>query len=67
MAKIQNISEFYLTLGFTEFEILEKYRKGFNESELGSFHSSYGHKAPRKVSDPVDFLRNTCSKRHIDD
>ena len=25
--------------GFTEFDILEKYRKSFNESELGRFHS----------------------------
>ena len=35
MAKIQNISEIQPTLGFTEFDILEKYRKSFNESELG--------------------------------
>ena len=34
MAKIQNISEIHPTLGFTEFDILEKYRKSFNESEL---------------------------------
>ena len=27
MAKIQNISEIHPTLGFTEFDILEKYRK----------------------------------------
>ena len=32
MAKIQNISEIHPTLGFTEFDILEKYRKSFNES-----------------------------------
>ena len=35
MAKIHNISEIHPTLGFTEFDILEKYRKSFNESELG--------------------------------
>ena len=35
MAKVQNISEIHPTLGFTEFDILEKYRKSFNESELG--------------------------------
>ena len=35
MAKVQNISEIQPTLGFTEFDILEKYRKSFNESELG--------------------------------
>ena len=39
MAKIQNISEIHPTLGFTEFDILEKYRKSFNESELGRLHS----------------------------
>ena len=36
MAKIVNISEIHPTLGFTEFDILEKYRKSFNESELGT-------------------------------
>ena len=34
MAKIQNISEIHPTLGFTEFDVQEKYRKSFNESEL---------------------------------
>ena len=28
-------------MGFTEFDILEKYRKSFNESELGSLHSVF--------------------------
>ena len=41
MAKIQNISEIHPTLGFTEFDILEKYRKSFNESELGRLHSLF--------------------------
>ncbi len=41
MAKIQNISEIHPTLGFTEFDILEKYRKSFNESEFGRFHSVF--------------------------
>ena len=41
MAKIQNISDIHPTLGFTEFDILEKYRKSFNESELaGSIQCS---------------------------
>ena len=31
MAKIQNISEIHPTWGFKEFDILEKYRKSFNE------------------------------------
>ena len=41
MAKIRNISEIHPTLGFTEFDILEKYRKSFNESELGRLHSVF--------------------------
>ena len=41
MAKIQNISEIHPTLGFTEFDILEKYCKSFNESELGRLHSVF--------------------------
>jgi hypothetical protein len=31
MDKIQNISEIHPTLGFTEFDIIEKYCKGFHE------------------------------------
>ncbi|RHJ76122.1 DDE transposase, partial [Parabacteroides sp. AM08-6] len=41
MAKIRNISEIHPTLGFTEFDILEKYRKSFNASELGRLHSVF--------------------------
>lgn len=41
MAKIRNISKIHPTLGFTEFDILEKYRKSFNESELGRLHSVF--------------------------
>ena len=41
MAKIRNISEIYPTLGFTEFDILEKYRESFNQSELGRLHSVF--------------------------
>ena len=41
MAKIQNISEIHSTLGFTEFDIQEQYRKSFNESELGRLHSVF--------------------------
>ncbi len=37
MIKIHNISEIHPTLGFTEFDILEKYRKSFNKNELDSF------------------------------
>ena len=41
MAKIQNISEIHPVLGFTEFDILEKYRKSFQKSELGRIHSVF--------------------------
>ncbi len=41
MAKIQNILEIQPTLGFTEFDVLEKYRKSFHESELGRLHSVF--------------------------
>ena len=41
MAKIQNISEIHPTLGFIEFDVLEKYHKSFNESELGRIHSVF--------------------------
>ena len=43
MAKVQNISEIQPTLGFTEFDILEKYRKSFNESELGKLQIGRAH------------------------
>ena len=39
MAKIHNISEIHPTLGFTEFDVPEKYRKSFNEGELDRLHS----------------------------
>lgn len=41
MVKIQNISEIHPTLGFTEFDILEKYRTSFNASELADLHSVF--------------------------
>ena len=39
MAKIVNISEIHPTLGFTEFDIREKWRKSFNGGELGKLHA----------------------------
>ena len=41
MAKIAKISEIHPILGFTEFDILEKYRKSFHESGLGRLHSLF--------------------------
>ena len=51
MAKIQNISEIHPTLGFTEFDILEKYRKSFNESELGRLHSVFPFEVMAKANE----------------
>ncbi|GEM_PF-2205755 len=50
MAEIQNISEIHPTLGFTEFDILEKYCKSFNESELGRLHSVFPFERMAKVT-----------------
>ena len=50
MAKIQNISEIHPTLGFTEFDILEKYRKSFHESELGRLHSVFPFECMAKAA-----------------
>ena len=50
MAKIHNISEIHPTLGFTEFDILEKYRKSFNESKLGRLHSVFPFERMAKAS-----------------
>ena len=41
MAKIVNISEIHPTLGFTEFDILEKYRKSLMRVSLASFIRSF--------------------------
>jgi hypothetical protein len=45
-----NISEIHPTLGFTEFDILEKYRKSFNESELGKLHSVFPFECMAKAA-----------------
>ena len=41
MVKIQKISEIEPSLGFTEFDILKKYRQSFATSELGRLHSLF--------------------------
>ena len=41
MAKIQNISQIEPVLGFTEFDILQEYRKSFDSSEPGRFHTVF--------------------------
>lgn len=40
----------FLTLGFTEFDTLEKYRKNFHESELGRLHSVFPFECIAKVA-----------------
>ena len=41
MVKIQKISEIEPCLGFTEFDMLKKYRQSFEKSELGRLHSLF--------------------------
>ena len=62
MAKIVNISEIHPTLGFTEFDILEKYRKSFNESELGRLHSVFPFEVMAKT---IGLSENRLGRRNI--
>ena len=62
MAKIQNISDIHPTLGFTEFDILEKYRKSFNESELGRLHSVFPFEVMAKN---MGLSENRLGRRNI--
>ena len=41
MVKIQKISEIEPRLGFTEFDMLKKYRQSFATSELGRLHALF--------------------------
>ena len=62
MAKIQNISGIHPTLGFTEFDILEKYRKSFNESELGRLHSVFPFEVMAKT---IGLSENRLGRRNV--
>ena len=62
MAKVQNISEIHPTLGFTEFDILEKYRKSFNGSELGRLHSVFLFGRMAKVNNGISFIEHLSFK-----
>ena len=62
MAKIHNISEIHPTLGFTEFDVLEKYRKSFNESELGKLHSVFPFERMAKA---IGLSENRHGRRNI--
>ena len=62
MAKIQNISEIHPTLGFTEFDILGKYRKSFNERELGWFHSVFPFE---RMAKSVDLMEQQLGRKNM--
>ena len=62
MAKIQNISEIHPTLCFTEFDILEKYRKSFHKSELGRLHSVFPF---GRMAKTVGLLEQHLGRRNI--
>ena len=63
MAKIVNISEIHPTLGFTEFDILEKIPQSFNESELGKLHSVFPFECMAKAAGLSD--RRTGTQEQI--
>ena len=46
MVKIQKISEIEPRLGFTEFDMLKKYRQSFATSELGRLHALFPFSEP---------------------
>ena len=58
MAKIQNISEIHPTLGFTEFDILEKYR-----SDSG-FCGRRPGRLDRSVKAFVDFIGSSPAQKN---
>ena len=58
MAKIQNISEIHPTLGFTEFDILEKYR-----SDSG-FCAVRPVRLDRSVKAFVDFIGSSPARKN---
>ena len=58
MAKIQNISEIHPTLGFTEFDILEKYR-----SDSG-FCAVRAVRLDRSVKAFVDFIGSSPAQKN---
>ena len=67
MAKIQNISEIHSTLGFTEFDIQERYCKSFHESEFGGLHSVFPFECVAKAtglsSNPtIQLIQVSCWK-----
>ena len=49
-------------MGFTEFDILEKYRKSFNESELGRLHSVFPFEVMAKT---IGLSENRLGRRNV--
>ena len=58
MAKIQNISEIHPTLGFTEFDILEKYRSDFG------FYTVRPVRLERSGKAFVDFIGSSPARKN---
>ena len=59
MVKIQKISEIEPRLGFTEFDMLKKYRQSFATSELGRLHALFPFsELARQMIDPLHPLTN---------
>jgi Transposase domain (DUF772). len=61
MPKIQKISEIHPTFYFTEFDLFSRYRKSFEQSELGRLHSSFPFAAFCKSIGLVDNPKGRCS------
>lgn len=61
MPKIQKISQIQPTLCFTEFDFLSRYRKSFEQSDLGRLHSSFPFSSFCKSIGLVDNPKGRCS------
>lgn len=61
MANIRRISQIAPTLAFTEFDMIEKYRKSFERSELGHVHASFPFESfAKKMGLKESPLGRTC-------
>lgn len=61
MANIRRISQIEPTLAFTEFDMIEKYRKSFERSELGHVHASFPFESfAKKMGLKESPLGRTC-------
>lgn len=62
MAKVQKISQISPTLGFTEFDIVNKYRESFKLSELGRLHSLFPFD---EIADQLKLIRKVRGRKSI--